>query len=91
MTNKFVDPFHYNYPQLDLHGEVSDIAVVLVDEFIKDNYKLGNKHVIIIHGRGTGKIKKALYDYLENCKYVSSYKQDNFNMGSTIIELKNKD
>ena len=85
------NPFYSNYPTLDLHGEVVDIAVVLVDEFINDNYILGQEKVVIVHGKGTGKIKKAVFERLKTNKYVKDYKQDNFNNGMTIVELCNKD
>ena len=85
------DIFYSRYPQLDLHGETVDIALVLVNDFINDNYKLGNTHIVIIHGRGTGKIKKAVHSFLKTNRYVKEYKQDNFNIGSTIVELYKKD
>lgn len=76
-----------NLPTLDLHGETRDIAKILVKDFINDNYKLKNKHIIIIHGIGTGVVKKSIYEVLKIDKYVKKYKQDNFNPGATIVEL----
>lgn len=76
-----------NLPTLDLHGETRDIAKILVKDFINDNYKLKNKHIIIIHGIGTGVVKKSIYEVLKINKYVKKYKQDNFNPGVTIVEL----
>lgn len=76
-----------SYPSLDLHGEVADISKILVHDFITDNYKLRNKHVVIIHGIGKNIVKKAVYEELKINKYVKSYKQDNFNHGCTLVEL----
>lgn len=77
-----------NLPTLDLHGTDRDYARILINDFILDNYKLKNEKVIIIHGIGTGIIRKTTMETLKRNKYVASYKLDNFNSGSTIVELK---
>ena len=55
-----------NLPTLDLHGEIKDIAVIKINDFIKENIKLKNKYIVIIHGKGYEIIKKATYDTLKN-------------------------
>ena len=77
-----------NIPTLDLHGETRDIAKVLINEFIEDNYKMKNTKVIIIHGVGTKTLLKETQNTLKNNKYVLEYKIDNFNAGQTIVTLK---
>ena len=77
-----------NLPTLDLHGETKDIAKVLINEFIEDNYKMKNTKVIIIHGVGTKTLLKETQKTLKNNKYVLEYKIDNFNTGQTIVTLK---
>lgn len=78
----------YSYlPSLDLHGESADISRILVEQFILDNYKLRNYKVIIIHGIGTGIVKKTVHLALKKNKLVKSYKTDNFNSGCTIVEI----
>ena len=79
-----------NLPQLDLHGLDRDYSRILINEFIEDNYNLHNKTVLIIHGNGTGILKKTTQETLKHNKYVLSYKLDNFNTGTTIVELKQK-
>ena len=78
-----------NLPSLDLHGLDRDYARILINDFILDNYKLKNRKVIIVHGIGTGLIRKTTMETLKNNKYVETYKLDNFNSGTTIVELKN--
>lgn len=78
-----------NLPSLDLHGLNRDYARILINDFILDNYKLKNRKVIIVHGIGTGIIRKTTMETLKNNKYVETYKLDNFNSGTTIVELKN--
>ena len=76
------------YPKLDLHGEASSTIYTLIDEFINDNIKLKNKYVSIIHGKGTGVIKKVTNDTLKNNKYVEEYKICYFNDGMTLVKLR---
>ena len=77
-------------PQIDLHGLDRDYARILVNEFIEDNYKLHNKTVLIIHGNGTGILRKTVQETLKHNKYVEIYKIDNFNAGETIVQIKQK-
>lgn len=87
-TQKINDPFLYNVPILDLHGEIYQTSRVLTKIFIEDNIKLKNKKLVIIHGKGKGIIKNAVYEELKINRYVSDYKTDYFNDGMTIVNLK---
>ena len=77
-----------NYPIIDLHGMDRDYAKILVRDFIEDQIKMKEKQFIIIHGIGTGVVKKAVYEELKTNKNVKEYKLDNFNSGCTIVTLK---
>ena len=79
-----------NLNSLDLHGESSEISKVLINDFIKDNYKMKKEKVIIIHGIGTQKLLRTTQEVLSKNKYVEAYKLDNFNLGQTIVTLKSK-
>ena len=74
-------------PKLDLHGEVSSMVEVLVNDFIKDNILLNNDIIVIIHGKSSNILKKEVHRVLEENKDVKDYKLDNWNIGSTIVEL----
>jgi DNA mismatch repair protein MutS2 len=82
------DPFTARYPKLDIHGETTLTCVAIIKSFINDNYKLKNKNIIIIHGKGTGALKKATHEYLKGHKMVEKYYIDGLNDGQTIVELK---
>ncbi len=77
-------------PSLDLHGMDRDYAKILINEFIEDNYKLRNEEVLIIHGNGTGVIKKTTQEVLKKNKLVEAFKIDNFNAGTTIVKIKKR-
>lgn len=82
------NPFFNILPSIDLHGFNRDMVKVVLYEFIDDNYKLGNKKIIVIHGKGTGVIKNEVHRLLNINKKVNTYYLDAFNIGETIIELK---
>jgi len=74
-------------PKLDLHGEPKDIARILVEEFIEYNYTLGELELVIIHGIGTGTLKKEVHRTLKNNKKVVEFGLDMFNPGCTLVRL----
>ena len=76
-----------NLPTLDLHGEDRVGASVKVISFVNDNYKLRNKLLLIIHGKGLGILKNEVFNTLKHNKHVKAYKLDIFNDGTTIVEL----
>lgn len=79
----------YNHlPSLDLHGYDRDYARIQICEFLEDHHKMKSNKVIIIHGNGSGILKKMTQDTLKKNKYVLEYKIDNFNTGMTVVTLK---
>lgn len=80
--------FVNNLPTLDLHGYDRQTAVVAIADFIRDNVKLKNEVVVIVHGIGTGIIRKSTHDYLRKNKDVLEFKVHYFNEGATIVALK---
>ena len=79
-----------NLPTLDLHGIDRDYARILINDFIRDNYEIKNNKVIIIHGIGTGIIRKTTQEVLKKNKLVEDYKIDNFNPGMTVVSIRKK-
>lgn len=77
-----------NIPTLDLHGEYEVSSRIMVRDFIKENILLKNKYIAIIHGKGTGTVKKTVFDELKKNKDVEEYKLCYFNDGMTIVKLK---
>ena len=79
-----------NLPSIDLHGIDRDYARILINDFVRDNYIAKNEKIVIVHGNGTGVIKKTTQETLKQNKYVEDYKIDNFNTGMTIVTLRKK-
>lgn len=74
-------------PKLDLHGEITSMVPVLVNEFIHDSLIQNFDEVIIIHGKSTNILTKEVHKVLKNNKNVTSYKINNWNIGETIVKL----
>ncbi len=75
---------------LDLRGLTSEEAIPLVDKFIDTAILAGLHRVDIIHGRGTGALRKKITDFLSKHPRVKSYRLGEWNeggAGATVVEL----
>jgi DNA mismatch repair protein MutS2 len=80
----FIDSF----PKLDLHGFDRETAIVSTNDFINDNKKMKNEIFVIIHGIGSGIMRKTVHETLRKNKNVIDYKTFYNNNGSTIVKIK---
>ena len=76
-----------NLPSIDIHGEIGDIARLLVEEYINDNYKLKNNLFCIVHGVGNGILKNVTHEVLKKNKKVIDFKTFYYNHGCTLVEI----
>ena len=74
------------YPKIDVHGETTETVVFVVRDFIKDNYKMKNKYIVVIHGKGSGALKRKVHEILKQDKLVANFELDAMNIGQTLIE-----
>ena len=81
------DIFLKNLPSIDLHGFDSQSAYVITNDFISENLILGNAKILIVHGKGTGILKRKVHEALQERKEVLKYYTDNNNEGCTIVHL----
>ena len=80
--------FTDNLPSVDLHGLDRLSARIKINEFINDNKKMKNSIVVIIHGIGSGILKKETNDTLKNNKDVIDYKIFYNNDGMTLANIR---
>lgn len=76
---------------LDLRGMTGDEALPLVDKFLDDALLAGYGRVDIIHGKGTGALRKKIVDFLQHHPRVKAYRIAEWNeggIGATTVELK---
>jgi DNA mismatch repair protein MutS2 len=61
-------------PELDLRGLTSEEALFRVDKYLDDAHLAGAAEVRIIHGKGTGALKKAVAEHLGGHAMVASFR-----------------
>ena len=58
-------------------------AEVLLGKFIDDSIMAGLSQVIIIHGKGTGALRKGVHEYLKHHRNVESFNFADMSEGGT--------
>ena len=77
--------------ELNLLGMTTDEAIVELDKYLDDAYLAHLSPVRIVHGKGTGALRKAVQQYLRRQKHVASYRLGEYGEGDagvTIVEFK---
>lgn len=84
------DIFLDSLPKVDLHGFDKESARVMTNDFVKEAFILNYSKIVIIHGIGTGIVKKSVHTALSKNKFVESYNISPFNIGCTIVTIKHE-
>ena len=78
-------------PEVDLRGMTADEAIGALDLFL-DSAVLGKlNEVRIIHGKGTGAVRRAVREHLKRSRYIKSFRPGRYGEGEdgvTIAELR---
>ena len=78
-------------PETDVRGMTGDDAWFVIDKYLDEANVAGIKSVTIIHGKGTGALRSALWTLLKKDPRVTSHRAGNFGEGDygvTVVELK---
>ena len=78
-------------PEINLLGRTVDEAVAELDKYLDDALLSHLNTVRVVHGKGTGALRKGIHEYLRRQKHVKSYHLAEFGKGDagvTIVELK---
>lgn len=77
--------------EINVIGQNVEEALYVIDKYI-DNCAIAHLSPIrIVHGKGTGKLREGIHQYLKKNSHVKSYRMGTFGegeMGVTVIELK---
>lgn len=77
--------------ELDIRGQGSEEGILAVDMYLDNAYRSGLKQVQIIHGKGTGTLRKAVHQFLKKHPHVKSYRIGVYGEGETgvtVVEIK---
>lgn len=77
--------------EVDIRGLMVDEAIEVVSKYLDDAVISGLSRVLIIHGKGTGALRKGIQEYLKNHRNVLSYTlgdMDEGGSGVTAVKLK---
>lgn len=99
MTDKFIKPAVRAFEsktknastEVDVRGQYPEEAWMNVEKFLDDCYLAGISPARIVHGKGTGVLKKHVREMLRKHKYVKSWRPGIFGEGDdgvTVVELK---
>ena len=75
---------------LDIRWMTGEEALPLIDKFIDDAVLSGLNRVDVIHGKGTGALRKKVTDFLASHPRVKAFRPGEWNeggMGATVVEL----
>ena len=70
ILNLDVDAFSTFNPQIDLHGMLVHEAISAIEQWLDRALVVGHKQLKIIHGKGTGALRRAIRTYLQSCNQV---------------------
>lgn len=77
--------------ELDIRGFASDEGIIELDKYIDEAILSGMTTITIIHGKGTGTLRKAVHSHLRSHKNIKGFRVGTFGEGEngvTIAELK---
>ena len=78
-------------PEINVLGLTVDEAVPIIDKYIDDCFMAKLSPIRIVHGKGTGALRKGIQRYLKTNKFVDSFRPGTFGegeMGVTVVNLK---
>ncbi|MCQ2771427.1 MAG: endonuclease MutS2, partial [Clostridia bacterium] len=73
--------------EIDLRGEYGDDACFMLDKFIDEAKMHGVNEVRIIHGKGTGALRKAITSFLKADKRIKSSRIGDIGEGDTGVTI----
>ncbi len=78
-------------PRADLRGLTLEEAINVTEKYFDDCILAGLKQVELIHGKGTGRLRWGIHEYLKDKTFVENFRLGNENEGGsgvTVVTLK---
>ncbi|WP_054696539.1 endonuclease MutS2 [Syntrophomonas palmitatica] len=87
----FLEKARHISKEIDIRGKLVDEAIEELDKYLDDANLVGLDSVRIIHGKGTGALRKGVREYLRDHRYVKSFRDgllEEGGHGVTVAELR---
>lgn len=78
-------------PSFDVRGNNVEDAWIGIDKYIDEAILVGIKSVTIVHGKGTGALRKGLWEFFRTDNRIKKYRNGEYgegDFGVTVLELK---
>lgn len=86
-TERVFSPGTEAQTRCDLRGMNVEEGVVEVDRYIDQALRLGLGEITVIHGKGTGVLRKGIHEYLRKNRYVKSFRLGVYGEGETGVTI----
>ncbi len=73
--------------EINLIGKTTDEALALLDKYLDDAYIAHLTSVRIVHGKGTGALRKAVHGLLKRTKTIAEYHLGEFGEGDAGVTI----
>jgi DNA mismatch repair protein MutS2 len=73
--------------EIDLRGLMGDEAINQVQQFLDNAFVVGLHRVDIIHGKGTGALRKRVAEFLKTCPHVKTFRLGEWTEGGTGVTV----
>lgn len=74
-------------PEIDVRGDNIEEATMKLDKYIDEAVIAGLHEVSIIHGKGTGALRKGIHDFLRSNTHVASFRLGKYGEGETGVTI----
>ncbi len=88
--SSFISKAQEAHRDIDIRGMMVDEAEMVLGKFLDDSVMAGLSQVLIIHGKGTGALRKGVHAYLKRHRNVASFNFADMSeggTGATLVEL----
>lgn len=78
-------------PEIDVRGNNTEEAIAIIDKYLDDAAISSLSQVRIIHGKGTGALRRGLHEHFKGHPHVKKFEDAAYNeggSGATVIVLK---
>ncbi len=86
-TERAFSPGSEAQTRCDLRGKNVEEGILEVDRYIDQALRLGLGEITIIHGKGTGVLRKGIHEHLRKNRFIKSFRLGVYGEGETGVTI----